>query len=369
MTPRPHPWRYLEHDGVEAAAGLAVDEMLMRRPGPTLRLYTYRSHCALVGKFQNLEAEVDLAFCAGHGIPVNRRPSGGGAILMGADQLGIAVVHSSHAPGVPAHPKEIFALFGRALAAGLGELGVRGSLEAKNDIRVDGRKIAGLGVCRNEDGAFLFHTSLIVDLDVELMLRVLRIPAEKLTDKLRARVAENLTTVRRETGRPTTMGEVRRALRRGFESALGARFEALALEPAERAAARALEEEKYRRDDWRFQRLRTPDMNGASVRKTPAGLLRLYLSLGGERIKDVTITGDFIAEGPEVLDLEKDLAGTPAEETSLRTVVGRHADGKGSVAGGVPAGELLGAILEAVAEARRTGSQDGPYGCFVNARG
>jgi hypothetical protein len=55
-------WRLLSHDGVEAAAGLALDEALLAgysRPGargvpdmaadpgrePTLRLYTYRSHC------------------------------------------------------------------------------------------------------------------------------------------------------------------------------------------------------------------------------------------------------------------------------------------------------------------------------------
>ena len=50
--------------------GLALDEALMasyargepRRP-PTLRLYTYRTHCALIGRYQNLDAEVDLAAC------------------------------------------------------------------------------------------------------------------------------------------------------------------------------------------------------------------------------------------------------------------------------------------------------------------
>ena len=56
-------WRYLEDDGVDAAAGLAADEALMLRCGrgqtpdadATLRLYTYRAHCALVGRYQSLE--------------------------------------------------------------------------------------------------------------------------------------------------------------------------------------------------------------------------------------------------------------------------------------------------------------------------
>src|SRR5205814_1523815 len=238
-------WRYIESDGVAHSTGLAADEWLMTAGGPVLRLYTYRSHCALVGKFQNLEAEIDLDFCREADIGVNRRPTGGGAILMGEGQLGIAVIHSSRVAGVPQHPKEIFARYGRAIMAGLERLGVRGDLEAKNDIRVAGRKIAGLGVCRDESGAFLFHTSLLVDLDVDLMLRVLKIPAEKISDKLRARVADNLTTVRREIGRSLPMAEVREAIREGFAAAEGVRFERRDVSPQEMDGVRRLEEEKY----------------------------------------------------------------------------------------------------------------------------
>ena len=54
-------WRLLADDGAGAAEGLALDEALMagyardepERP-PTLRLYSYRDHCALVGRYQNL---------------------------------------------------------------------------------------------------------------------------------------------------------------------------------------------------------------------------------------------------------------------------------------------------------------------------
>ncbi|MGH7822199.1 MAG: lipoate--protein ligase family protein [Candidatus Binatia bacterium] len=364
----PVTWRYLEDDGASHSAGLATDEFLMSRPVPTLRLYTYRSHSALVGKFQNVEAEIDLRFCVENGIAVNRRPTGGGAILMGEGQLGIAVVHSSRLPGVPEHPKEIFARFGRSLCAGLARCGIEGSLEAKNDIRVNGRKIAGLGVCRNEDGVFLFHTSLIVDLDVDLMLRVLRIPAEKLSDKLRARVNENLTTVRRETGRAVSIDEAREALRGGFEETEGARFTSCPLDSTELEGVRRLESEKYLRESWVFQRVPTPDMNGTSLRKTPAGLLRLYLSLAGDRIKDVTITGDFISDASAVLSLEKELSSSPADAVSLRRLLAAHAARNGGLAGGIAADDLAAAILEAVGEARRVSGQGGPYGCFVDVQ-
>ena len=90
-------WRLLADDGVGAAEGLALDEALMARyrheaqkSAPTLRLYSYRDHCALIGRYQNLNAEVDLAACRRTDTQVSRRLTGGGAIVMGAGQLGVA---------------------------------------------------------------------------------------------------------------------------------------------------------------------------------------------------------------------------------------------------------------------------------------
>ena len=104
-------WRLLGDDGAGAAAGLATDEALMFEHGrgaepsceAALRLYTYRSHCALVGRFQSLEDEIDLDAAAALGIEVGRRPTGGGAIIMGEGQLGVAV--ATRAPPAPA-PRE-----------------------------------------------------------------------------------------------------------------------------------------------------------------------------------------------------------------------------------------------------------------------
>ena len=79
-------WRLLTHIGVGAASGLALDEAMLAGYArdadptwaPTLRLYTYRSHCALVGRYQHLEAEVDLDACRRTGTAWSRRPTGGG---------------------------------------------------------------------------------------------------------------------------------------------------------------------------------------------------------------------------------------------------------------------------------------------------
>ena len=98
MGKRMTSWRLITDDGARAARGLALDEALAQsyardaQPShaATLRLYTYRSHCALVGRYQSIDHEIDLAACRRLGVEVGRRPTGGGAIVMGAGQLGVA---------------------------------------------------------------------------------------------------------------------------------------------------------------------------------------------------------------------------------------------------------------------------------------
>ena len=367
-------WRYIEEDNVSASCGLAADEYLMKgyesggeMHPPTLRLYTYRSHCALVGQFQDIEAEIDVNYCREVNIPINRRPTGGGAIIMGNNQLGMALAASTKYPGVPNHPREIFALYSEAICQGLKALGIEGSIGGKNDIRVNGRKIAGLGLCRGEKGAFLFHASLLVDLDIPLMLRVLRIPAEKLSDKIEAEVQANLTTVRRELGRSISVPEVRHVIRQGFASAMGVKFVSRPLTPQETEEIHALEREKYLDERWIFQRSPARVTSGSSVQKTPGGLLRIYVSLAEDVIEEVSITGDFFAEAEALAKLEKKMRGIRAEEEEVKWAIGHFLAEMSNPIEQMEEGDLVRGITAALKEARAMGGSKSPYGCFINA--
>jgi lipoate-protein ligase A len=366
-------WRYIEEDHVSASYGLAADEYLMKqyesdekmRP-PTLRLYTYRSHCALVGQFQDVGAEIDLDYCRRVDIPINRRPTGGGAIIMGNDQLGMALAASTKYTGMPDHPREIFALYSAGICKGLMTLGIEGSTGGKNDIRVSGRKIAGLGLCRGEKGAFLFHASLLVGLDIPLMLRVLRIPAEKLSDKIEAEVQANLTTVRRELGRSINVPEVRHVIRQGFESAMDVKFVSRPFTPQETQDIYALEREKYSDERWIYQRSPSRATSGSSVQKTPGGLLRIYVSLAGDVVEEVSITGDFFAEGEALAKLEKRMRGIRAEEEEVKWAIAHFFAEMSNPIQQVEEGDLVRGITAALKEARAMGGSKSPYGCFVN---
>lgn len=346
-------WRLLADDGADAAGGLALDEALMAgyargTPSrvPTLRLYTYRSHCALIGRYQHLDAEVDLAACREAGAGVNRRPTGGGAIVMGEDQLGVAV--AMRAPA--AHPRDLLRRFSAGIVDGLASVGIQAAFGGKNDLEVAGKKIAGLGLYLDGRGALLFHASILANLDIPLMLRLLRIPAAKLGDKGVAAVEQRVTTVSRETGQRWAGPALRDVIARGFERAMGMELDLGRPDESERRLAARLEHEKYHTTEWVDQRRPQPDASATALLKTPAGLLRVYLSLTGSTIKAAMIAGDF-NEFPESLArFEAALKWARLDRADLvRIAKDVLADGARI---GIAPDDLAGAVLEAGERAR-----------------
>ena len=346
-------WRLLFHDDVGAAEGLALDEALMgdyrrgapSRP-PTLRLYNYRSHAALVGRYQHLDAEVDLDACERTGTPVSRRPTGGGAIVMGTGQLGVAVVDT--APAAES-PKELIERYSRGVAAGLAELGIETSFRGKNDLEAGGRKIAGLGLYLDGEGALLFHASVLADLDVAFMLEVLRIPAAKLGDKGVAAVADRVTTVSRETGRPWTAAQLRPLVATGFAKALGADPVEGSVTAGEEARAGQLARGKYADPAWLHQRSPHPDATGTAVVKTSEGLVRLYLTLSGFTIKSALFTGDFNDLPVPLVAFEESLRWKSLDPEKLRSLA-RLTAGESTL--GVTPEKLADLVLEAAGRAQ-----------------
>ncbi|MFQ5522536.1 MAG: hypothetical protein ACE5F5_03040 [Acidimicrobiia bacterium] len=350
-------WRYITNDSVGGAEGLALDEALCaaygrddRESPTTLRLYTYRDHAALCGRFQHLEAEVDLDACQRTGTEFNRRPTGGGAIIMGETQLGVAVC--APAP-VAESPKSILLRFSEGIVAGLATLGMEASFGGKNDLKVGGRKIAGLGLYLNGSGGLLFHASILADLDVAFMLDVLRIPVAKLGGAAVEAVERRVTTVSRETGRSWDGKALREVIADGVSEAMGVDLDVSTSTAGEEALAKGLLESKYGTDEWRFQRSPQLDATGTSMIKTPGGLVRLYLAMTGETIKSALFTGDFNELPPDLADLESRLKWSATDRATLSRIVGECLTGGSTL--GVTNDEIVELIMSAARRAQAIG--------------
>lgn len=348
LTARGERWRLLGDDGAGAAEGLALDEALMARYSrgepprpPALRLYTYRTHCALIGRYQNLDAEVDLQACRRTGTQVSRRPTGGGAIIMGTGQLGVALVAAAPPDR---RPREIIEELAGGLMAGLAELGISAVFKGKNDLEVNGRKVAGLGLYLDQAGAMLFHASVLADLDIGFMLQALRIPAAKLADKAAAAVAERVTTVTGLTGRRWDGPALRPFIAAGFAAAFGAELEPGEPDGAEQALAATLAADRYASESWLADRSAALDGSGSASLKTPAGLARIYLTTHGDLVKNAIVVGDFNELPAAVAEMESALRWRRLDDGAVAEAVGRSGAGQ---ALGVPSEQLVAAVLHA----------------------
>ncbi len=319
-------WRYIKENSVTAANGLATDEFLMgtysgkSTSEATLRLYTYKNYCTLVGRFQNIHAELNLEAIRQMGFQYSRRLTGGGAIIMGEGQLGLCLATANTFNS--GNTRELYHIFSTPVLKALEQLGIKAGFQGKNDLVVKGKKIAGLGIHVNPHGAIQFHTSLLVDLDIPVMLKVLNIPLQKIGDKKQIhKVEQRITTVSREIGRDIKTEEVRQIVADNFEKHFDIKLSEKPVDDFEKTAIEQLANARYRNEDWVFQNSPQSDMTGMGLKKTADGLLRTYISLKGETIKSALITGDFTEHENLFKYIEAQLKWSPLDKEKIMQTV------------------------------------------------
>ncbi len=285
----------------------------------TLRFLQFEP-CALVGFHQNVAQEIHSQYCTDHGIAIQRRITGGGAIYFDPTQLGWELYLDKRFLGT-ADMGQIAARICNAAAAGIRALGVAAQFRPRNDIEVDGRKISGTGGAFDGDSV-MYQGTLLIEFDVEDMLRILRIPAEKLSSKAiesaRDRVA-NLATL---LGERPPLDRVKDAIAQAFADEFNVTLQASGLRAEEEEAfAEALAEMDT--EDWIYQRNR-PASDAPLVEclhKCDGGLMRVGVALDPERryLKQLWLTGDFFVKPARIVaDLEAALRDTPQAEMEDR---------------------------------------------------
>jgi lipoate---protein ligase len=327
-------WRLLDTPPMTAAANMALDETLVELKGQgatpnTIHFLQFAPRSVLVGFHQSVAEEIRSDYCRRQGIDINRRVTGGGAIFFDESQLGWEVICDKAFFNVSIPDQRLFKKLCDPVITALALLGVTATFRPRNDIEINGRKISGTGGTESGD-AFLFQGTMLVDFDVDTMLKCLRIPVEKLKAKEIDSVRERVTCLKWELGRVPDLESIKSAVRAGFEQHLGIRLVPGGLTAQEQALFErklpAFESKKWiEAVNPRFQRREVLQ----AAYKGEAGLVRFTVVVNpiSKRIKDIFITGDFLSFPARALyDLETRLRGLPLEKAGLHAVVRRFFD-------------------------------------------
>jgi lipoate-protein ligase A len=315
-------WRLLDTGLRSAAENIALDRAILESHQAGDVPYTLRflrfTRSALVGFHQHVGQELHVEYCVAHGVEIQRRITGGGAIYFDETQLGWELFLDKPLLGT-GDMAAISRRLCEAAARGIRSLGVDARYRPRNDIEVAGRKVSGTGGAFDGD-SLLFQGTLLVEFDVQKMLCALRVPAEKLNDKAIRSARERVSNLRELLGREVGLEEVQRCLTGAFREEFGVRLEEGDLMAAEEERYReALSEIGHRDWVWCADRPRVEAPLLEALHRCPGGSLRAQVlyDVHKECVKQVWYSGDFFVNPRRaVLDLEAALRDTPL--TQLR---------------------------------------------------
>jgi lipoate-protein ligase A len=308
-----------------------------------------------IGRHQDADREVDLAYCAEAGYPVIRREIGGGAVYLDGNQLFTQWIFQ--ADRLPATVEERFTVYAETLVRTYRALGIAAEHRPINDIHVAGRKIGGTGAARM-DRAEVVVGSLMFDFDVETMARVLKVPSEKFRDKIIQSLTDYMTTMRKELGEPPPRSTVIAAYVDACREVLGRPIEAGELRSEELALAEELDG-RFASREWLedLGGLRKPFVKihegvrvAEAAHKAPGGLIRCVLRVRDGLIDDVVFSGDFTARPPSMpADLDALLIGSEASEAAVTERIEDYYRRVGPEIPGVAPSDWVAAVMQAAA--------------------
>ncbi len=250
-------WRLLETGYSTAFANMAIDRAVLvsnsrGKVPPTIRFYRWQPSAISIGYFQSLEEEVDLDICKNFGVNYVRRITGGGAVYHDKELTYSIVISESH-PKIPKNIMESYRTICSAIVKGLKNLGIESTYIPINDIITNGKKISGNAQTRKAK-TVLQHGTILIDVNVEEMFFLLRVPTEKIKDKLIADVKERVTSIKHVLEKEISFEEISNAIKSGFEQEFNIELVKGTLTKEEVELTKKFEDECFSTKDWNHRR-------------------------------------------------------------------------------------------------------------------
>lgn len=176
--------KYLDLTLPTPAENLACDEALLDAcenefEEGVLRFWESPEHFVVVGYANSAVKEVNLPACDAENIPVLRRISGGGTVLQGPGCLNYSVVlripESGPLTTITGANKLILEKQ-RAVVEALAGKTVR--VEGQTDLAIGDLKFSG-NAQRRKHRAFLYHGTLLLEFDLAMIEKYLRMPSRQ----------------------------------------------------------------------------------------------------------------------------------------------------------------------------------------------
>lgn len=255
-------WRLIEEIDNDVYHNLAIDESLARTLAKqdekvnTLRFW--RSDSAVViGRFQCVHEEVNLAYCDENQIAIARRFTGGGTVYHDQGNLNFSICVDKKERYVPRSLKDIYERFIGSVADSLHSIEVPAVYDPEGAcIRIGGLKITGTAGWLKRGIAFL-HGTLLIDADLVSLHESLNPPENQpvyLRDKSRIRCTDSkrdvVTNISAEVVNCPNLEDIKASIVDSIESVSGQSTEKGELTKVEKDTSQVLYQSRYSKSSW-----------------------------------------------------------------------------------------------------------------------
>jgi len=345
-------WRFIDLDAIELPFLHSIEEAIAKEKlQNTLLLWRVNKPYITLGYFQNVYQEVDVSACKELGIPIVRRMGGGGTGYLTPNVLAYSVIANENSEAIPKDIEKSYEVICHGVTLGLRELGLDATFAPINDVLLNGKKFSGSSQHRSY-GMIIQHGFMSIDLELQDLLRVIRVPKEKLQDKGVSSPEEWITWVSRELkglGKKSfSLDHIKQALRLGFEKALKVNFCDSHLTATEFEVAQDFRK-TFESETWNIKPRLFGRVNVHSIHKAKKGVIRVNAYIAKGKIQEILITGDYIIHPAHAItDLETVLRGIETKEQRIRSVVNTFFEGEKIVTPGASADDFTSAIMKAI---------------------
>lgn len=174
---------------------LAMEEYMAGKSSDDVFFVWRVSPTVIIGRNQDLEAEVNLEYCRKNAVKVVRRKSGGGCVY--SDKGNIMISYVSRR----GEAADVFDRYLTSLTECLMSLGLKAEKSGRNDVLVEGRKISG-NAFQQLPSRSIVHGTLLYDTDLSALEKAIRPPVEKLERHGIASVRQRVANLREYLGGP-----------------------------------------------------------------------------------------------------------------------------------------------------------------------
>lgn len=277
---------FVENNNLDPALNHAIELYVMDNYDDDIFMLWRNRPCILIGRYQNINLEVNLDFTNENNMDVIRRLSGGGAIYCDTENMQYTFITKKGDESVD----DSFKSFAKPIVKALHSLGLNAEFTGRNDIQIDGAKISGNAQFQR-NGKVVHHGTLLYKANLY-----------NLTNSLKARdikfKGKAVQSIRSRVGFIGDMIDMNveefKAYVEDFIKKEYGIEKTTILTDEQMEKIYKIKDEIFGTKEWNYGNGSLKKIRKAE--KYSCGVVEIGLDIEDNKIKDISIEGDFFSE-------------------------------------------------------------------------